>query len=187
MPKVGGIEYPLDKESEPIDVIILGRVYQVAVSLHQYGNVKYVLLDAPIFRERSRNEPYPARMDDLESAVFYSCWNQCIAEIIDRESVDLFHVHDYHCALAPLYLLPRIVPSALSIHNGEFQGLFPLRTAKDRAQICSVFNLSEDICIQYVQYGNTFNLLHGITSYIRLHQNGVGAAGVSDKYGERCV
>ena len=168
-------------------MMILGRQYRVMVEMHQFGNVKYLLLDAPIFRDRTMKEPYPARMDDLLSAIFYSCWNQSIAAIINREKVTIYHVNDYHCALAPLYLLPKTIPVALSIHNGEFQGLFPLRTEKDRRQICSVFNLPEEICVDYVQYGNTFNLLHAIIVYIRTHQKGVGAAGVSDKYGERCL
>lgn len=38
---------------------------------------------------------------------------------------------------------------------------------------------------QYVQFGNTFNLLHAAASFISVHQNSVGVAGVSDKYGKR--
>ena len=186
VPKVGGIDYPKGAREESILITILGRDYFVKTESHVLDNVKYVLLEAPIFYSRSSNEPYPSRMDDLESAVFYSAWNQCIANIISRENIDLFHVNDYHCALAPLYLLPKIIPVTLSIHNGEFQGLFPLRNEVERSQICSVFNLSKKKCLEYVQYGNTFNLLHAITSYIQRYQNGVGVAGVSDKYGERC-
>lgn len=39
--------------------------------------------------------------------------------------------------------------------------------------------------LQYVQFGNTFNLLHAGASFISVHQNSVGVAGVSDKYGKR--
>jgi alpha-1,3-glucan synthase len=62
-------------------------------------------------------------MDDLDSAVYYSAWNACIAETIKRFPVDLYHINDYHGAAAPLYLLPRTIPVALSLHNAEFQGL----------------------------------------------------------------
>lgn len=86
----------------PIIVTILGHFYKVDVFAHQFGNITYFLLDAHIFRARNGGEPYPSRMDDLEAAVFYSCWNQCIAELLRREEVDLFHCNDYHCALAPV-------------------------------------------------------------------------------------
>jgi hypothetical protein len=38
---------------------------------------------------------------------------------------------------------------------------------------------------KYVQFGDVFNLLHGAASYIRVHQKGFGAVGVSKKYGKR--
>jgi hypothetical protein len=40
-----------------------------------------------------------ARTDDLESAVFYSAWNQAIAKVMGRFSVDIYHVNDFHGAL----------------------------------------------------------------------------------------
>lgn len=39
------------------------------------------------------------RTDDLESAVFYSAWNQGIAKVMGRFSVDIYHVNDFHGAL----------------------------------------------------------------------------------------
>ena len=36
-----------------------------------------------------------------------------------------------------------------------------------------------------MQFGEVFNLLHAGVSYLRLHQNGLGAVGVSKKYGQR--
>ena len=38
---------------------------------------------------------------------------------------------------------------------------------------------------EYVQFGEVFNLLHAGASYLRIHQNGFGAVGVSKKYGKR--
>lgn len=62
-------------------------------------------------------------MDDLESAVYYAAWNSSIAETIRRfPAIDLYHINDYHGTLAPLYLLPRVIPVCLSLHNAEFQG-----------------------------------------------------------------
>jgi alpha-1,3-glucan synthase len=52
-------------------------------------------------------------------------------------------------------------------------------------EVCSAFNISKEHCRKYVQFGNTFNLLHAAASYISVHQKSVGVAGVSDKYGKR--
>jgi alpha-1,3-glucan synthase len=186
VPCVGDIEYPEATGAEPMQVTILGQVYDVEVQYHQLRNMTYVLLDAPVFRKQTKTEPYPARMDDLDSAVYYSTWNQCIAQAITRFSVDLYHINDYHGAAAPLYLLPeQTVPACLSLHNAEFQGLWPLKNPKQFQEVCSVFNLPSEIVEKYVQFGDVFNLLHAGSSYIRIHQKGFGAVGVSKKYGDR--
>ncbi|KAJ5273854.1 hypothetical protein N7478_008979 [Penicillium angulare] len=185
VPCVGGIDYPVDQVAEPMTVTILGSAYRVQVQYHVLNNITYVLLDAPVFRQQSKSEPYPARMDDLDSAVYYSAWNQCIAEAIKRFPIDLYHINDYHGSLAPLYLLPETIPACLSLHNAEFQGLWPMRTVKERKEVCSVFNLDEETARRYIQFGEVFNLLHAGASYLRVHQQGFGAVGVSKKYGKR--
>ena len=124
-------------------------------------------------------------MDDMTSAIYYSAWNQCIAQAIQRFPIDLYHINDYHGTIAPLYLLPRSIPACLSLHNAEFQGLWPMRTKKERDEVCSVYNLPWDVVQKYVQFGEIFNLLHAGASYLRLHQQGFGAVGVSKKYGKR--
>lgn len=111
-------------------------------------------------------------MDDLSSAIFYSAWNQAIAETIRRHPVidivsavfrmlDLigvsptsllassilkYHINDYHGALAPLYLLPKVIPVCLSLHNAEFQGLWPLRTKEEMKEVCAAFALTKELC-----------------------------------------
>ncbi|KAG0155466.1 hypothetical protein PDIDSM_1043 [Penicillium digitatum] len=185
VPCVGGVDYPVDQVAEPMTVTILGSPYQVEVQYHVLNNITYVLLDAPVFRQQSKTEPYPPRMDDLDSAVYYSAWNQCVAEAIKRFPIDTYHINDYHGSLAPLYLLPRTIPACLSLHNAEFQGLWPMRTIKEKEEVCSVFNLDEEVARRYVQFGEVFNLLHAGASYLRVHQQGFGAVGVSKKYGKR--
>lgn len=185
VPCVGDVNYPQGDYEAPMEVKILDQIYQIQVMIHKLDNITYVLLDAPVFRRQSTVEPYPARMDDLESAIFYSAWNQCIAETSRRFPVDLYHINDYHGALAPLYRLPELMPCALSLHNAEFQGLWPLRTPEERDEVCAVYNLSPRVCQKYVQFGNVFNLLHAAVSFLRIHQKGFGAVGVSTKYGKR--
>lgn len=124
-------------------------------------------------------------MDDMESAVYYSTWNQCIAAVIQRFQPDIYHINDYHGAAAPLYLLPDLTPCCLSLHNAEFQGLWSLKQEKDLQRMCDIFNLGKDVVNKYVRFGDVFNLLHSGASYLREHQEGFGAVGVSDKYSER--
>jgi alpha-1,3-glucan synthase len=185
VPCVSGIEYPLDTPAEPMLVTVLGEVYEVKVQYHKLENITYVLLDAPVFRKQTKTEPYPPRMDDLESAIYYSAWNQCIAETARRFPVDLYHINDYHGAAALLHLLPQTIPACLSLHNAEFQGMWPMRTPTESKEVCDVFNLNPEIVARYVQYGSVFNLLHAGASYLRIHQRGFGAVGVSKKYGDR--
>ncbi|KAE8351049.1 hypothetical protein BDV28DRAFT_162594 [Aspergillus coremiiformis] len=175
VPCVGGVDYPVDQPAEPMFVTVLGNSYEVKVQYHVLNNITYVLLDAPVFRQQTKAEPYPARMDDLDSAIYYSAWNQCIAQTIRRFAIDLYHINDYHGSIAPLYLLPQTIPVCLSLHNAEFQGLWPMRTQKERDEVCSVFNIDLDTARRYVQFA----------SYLRVHQQGFGAVGVSKKYGKR--
>ncbi|KAJ5999260.1 hypothetical protein N7451_007070 [Penicillium sp. IBT 35674x] len=185
VPCVGGVDYPTDTPSDPMSIAIAGTVYEVQVQYHKLHNITYVLLDAPIFRQQTKSEPYPPRMDDLRSAIYYSAWNNCIAETAKRFPIDIYHINDYHGAIAPLYLLPRTIPCCLSLHNAEFQGLWPLRDQKEVDEISEVFNLKVQVIRKYVQFGEVFNLLHAGASYLRVHQRGFGAVGVSNKYGDR--
>ncbi|TFK42547.1 hypothetical protein BDQ12DRAFT_281172 [Crucibulum laeve] len=186
VPKVKDIDYPAGEPAEPIEVIIFGEPYLIEVETHVLDNITYVILDSPVFRAQTKADPYPARMDDLSSAIFYSTWNQAIAATIRRSpTIDIYHINDYHGALAGIYLLPKVIPVCLSLHNAEFQGLWPLRTKEEMKEVCSAFNISKEHCTKYVQFGNTFNLLHAAASFISVHQKSIGVAGVSDKYGKR--
>ena len=185
VPCVEDIQYPIDQRAKPVKCNILGTDYTIQVQYHHVRNITFVLLDAPVFRQQSKAEPYPKRMDDIDSAIYYSAWNKCIAEILQRFPVDLYHINDYHGAVAPLHLLPKVIPCCLSLHNAEFQGLWPMRTPSEFEEVCKIYNLSPDIVRRYVQFGGVFNLLHSGASYLRMHQNGYGAAGVSTKYGKR--
>ncbi|KAI5123355.1 hypothetical protein M0805_001776 [Coniferiporia weirii] len=186
VPKVKDLEYPPGEPAEPIEVIIFGEPYLIEVETHVLGNITYVILDSPVFRAQTKADPYPARMDDLSSAIFYSTWNQAIAATVRRNpQIDIYHINDYHGALAAIYLLPKVLPVCLSLHNAEFQGLWPLRTKEEMKEVCSAFNISKEHCTKYVQFGNTFNLLHAAASFISVHQKSIGVAGVSDKYGKR--
>jgi alpha-1,3-glucan synthase len=52
-------------------------------------------------------------------------------------------------------------------------------------EVCSAFNITKENCMKYVQFGNTFNLLHTAASFISEHQNSIGVTGVSGKHGKR--
>ena len=55
------------------------------------------------------------------------------------------------------------------------------------SEISAVFNLDKGVIRNYVQFGEVFNLLHAGASYLRVHQKGFGAVGVSKKYGKRSL
>lgn len=74
VPCVGGIDYPIDTPAEPMYVKIMGQFYEIQVQYHKLENITFVLLDAPVFRKQTKAEPYPPRMDDMESAIYYSAW-----------------------------------------------------------------------------------------------------------------
>ena len=185
VPCAGGIDYPVDERAEPMNITVLGSSYTIQVQYHVLRNITYVLLDAPVFRQQTKAEPYPPRMDDIDSAIYYSAWNSCIAEAMKRFPIDLYHINDYHGTVAPLHLLPKVIPCCLSLHNAEFQGLWPMRNSTEMDEVCQVYNLDPDIVRKYVQFGEVFNLLHAGASYLRIHQKGFGAVGVSTKYGKR--
>ena len=183
VPKVKDIEYPAGDPAEPIEVIIFGEPYLIEVNTHVLDNNTWVILDSPVFRAQIKSDPYPPRMGDLSSVIFYSTWNQATAATTHRfPGIDIYHVNDYYGALAPIYLLPNVIPVFLSLHNAEFQSLCPLRAKEEMKEVCSAFNISKGHCTRYVQFGNTFNSLHAGASFISLHQKSVGVAGVSDKY-----
>ena len=62
-----------------------------------------------------------------------------------------------------------------------------MRTPKECKEVCEVYNISPQVARKYVQYGEVFNLLHAAASYLRIHQKGFGAVGVSNKYGKRSL
>lgn len=64
-------------------------------------------------------------------------------------------------------------------------GLWPVRNPNELNEISRVFNLDKQIIQNYVQFGEIFNMLHAGASYLRVHQKGFGAVGVSKKYGKR--
>ena len=125
IPKVKDLEYPPGDSADPIEAIIFGEPYLIEVETHTSDNITYIILDSLVFRAQTKADPYPARMDDLSSAIFYSTWNQAIAAAVQRyPDVDIYHINNYHGALVPIYLLPKVPPVCLSLHNAEFQGLW---------------------------------------------------------------
>jgi alpha-1,3-glucan synthase len=143
-------------------ITILGSEYDVRVQHHVFRNITYVLLDAPVFRAQSKAEPYPPRMDDVDSAIYYSAWNSCIAETIRRFNPDIYHINDYHGAVAPLHLLPQTIPVCLSLHNAEFQGLWPMRNKKEIDEVCSIYNISPQVAKKYGMCSTSPNILYSI-------------------------
>lgn len=63
--------------------------------------------------------------------------------------------------------------------------MWSVGTRGDLKEVCRVFNLEKEIVEKYIQFGGVFNLLHAGASFLRIHQKGFGAVGVSEKYSRR--
>jgi alpha-1,3-glucan synthase len=70
VPCVGGVDYPIDQPVESMNIIVLGNSFEIMVQYHKLRNITYVLLDAPIFRQQTKSEPYPPR------SVTQAPWNR---------------------------------------------------------------------------------------------------------------
>ena len=107
VPKVKDLEYPPGEPAEPIEVIIFGEPYLIELKTYVLDNTTYVILDSPVFRAQTdEGGPYPARMDDLSSAIFYSTWNQAIAATVRRyPQMDIYHINDYHGAICNYFFV----------------------------------------------------------------------------------
>ncbi|KAI9612902.1 hypothetical protein KEM48_003978 [Puccinia striiformis f. sp. tritici PST-130] len=185
IPKVQDLEYPQAEPAPPIEVTIFGEKYLIELQIHRLDNITYYLLDSPVFRANTKSDPYPLEWTTSVQLFLLVLESKYRRNLPKNPDLDIYHINDYHGALVPLYLLPRVLPACLSLHNAEFQGLWPLRTKEEADEVCRAFNLSKDVCTKYVQFGNVFNLLHAAASFISHHQKSVGVAGVSDKYGKR--
>lgn len=55
VPCVGDIDYPKDRPAKPMTIIIFRTHYIIPVQYHQLGNITYVLLDALVYKDDSRD------------------------------------------------------------------------------------------------------------------------------------
>lgn len=130
-----------------------------------------------------------------EDAAVYSVFNQAIAALARRLEPDVYHAHDYHAALAPLYL-ERPPASVLTIHNGGYQGLFktpgfgdhrsaptaehprglPLGDRALNERLLGTLGLPEATYLRYFEQDGLLNLLKGSLGWL---QERFGLAGVA--------
>lgn len=103
---VGDIDYSEDRRAKAMFVTVFGTHYIVQVQYHQLENITYALLDAPVFRARRKSEPYPCRMDDIGSAIYYSAWYVlliCLSPLsLSSANTPVIH-WPTHSAILPLY------------------------------------------------------------------------------------
>lgn len=92
----------------------------------------YIILDSSVFFAKMKAVPYPVRIDDFTSAIFYSTWMQAIASTVRHTRSLLSSTIMYtYGALAPIYLLQKVLPVCLLLQKAEFQRLWPLRTKEE--------------------------------------------------------
>lgn len=74
VPCRGGIVNPEDQRTNPITVTVFGSGSIVQVQYHRLRNTTFLLLDTPTFRAQAEEEPYPRRMEDIDTAFYCFSW-----------------------------------------------------------------------------------------------------------------
>jgi len=108
----------------------------------------------------------PPGADYADNARRYACFTVAALEALPTiagSSPVLLHAHDWHTALAPVYLRTRFagderyqrVKTVLSVHNAGFQGHFPPSTVADLGLPASLFNWRQ------LEWYGQFNMLKG--------------------------
>jgi starch synthase len=97
------------------------------------NGVQFYFLDCPEFFDREG--VYGAQGGEYsDNAERFGLYSRSVIEAAKQLGIpDLFHAHDWHAAMVPVMLrslyhsdpVLRRVPSLLTIHNAEHQGLFP--------------------------------------------------------------
>ena len=148
----------------------------------------------------------PPGSDYMDNARRYACFSlaalRALPQIAGSDPV-LLHVHDWHTALAPVYLrttmgatdLARRTKVVLSVHNAGFQGHFPPGTLTDVGLSESLYNWRQ------LEWYDRVNLLKGglvfadaVTTVspthaheLRTHTGGFGLDGVFVNLRDRFV
>jgi len=130
-----------------------------------FTNITYVLLDSFCVRAQTRLIPTPARMDGLTSAIFSPRGTSDSRHYSSFPTIDIYHINDYHGALAPIYLLPKGFPRLSCVAHARISSLWPSRTTARTKRSVLRFNISREHCQKYVQFGNTFNYTSGSFFY----------------------
>ena len=151
-------------------------------------NVEFIGLRHPMFSCRDSATIYPDCQRDPEYFLqFHALWCRCLAELLRRSSITLFHCLDYHSALTPWYYEEVRGPGepplrvVLTVHNALYQGSM-LQTLSDSEwrRIAAVTGLPH--VRQIVEVEGDFNMLQAVLQYIQQFQGGVGVSTVSKGY-----
>jgi starch synthase len=117
------------------------RLYQIAPDRRTRGRPRVYFVDHPHFFDRAglygeNGSDYP---DNPRRYAFFSLAALIALSRIAPEAPVIMHAHDWHAALASVYLRTyfmgdpyyRQVRAVLSVHNAGFQGQYPARTMAD--------------------------------------------------------
>jgi len=183
-------DYSFAVADRPMSFRIAGE--QLLVKLYKYERpdiedhpkVTFYLVDHPVFRNR-HNGVYPTTMTQRDALVFFSLWNQCVAKLVDRLRPDVFHCHDFHAAMALMYL-QRPLPVVVTLHNADYQGAITTQQMgkKEARWFSEIFDLPEDRIVSECFNDATFNMLKPAVMYVKKYQGGYGICGVSKNYAE---
>ena len=204
----GGIDLTKLKKEASVFVTVKNKEYEVKVYKHTFKTrklhkVSLYLLGHPIFNHRSVLTPKDAARNiyaslnpdenffrdrpDWEDAYTFSIFNQALAALGERLKINIYHSHDFHTSMAPLYFSEGFNPvSVNTIHNGGagYQGQF--WTENDTDTLLSIFNITFEQYMQYFEIKGDFNMLQGATNFNHNHFL-VGGIPVSNGYAKELL
>mmetsp|Transcript_32811 Transcript_32811/g.73019 ORF Transcript_32811/g.73019 Transcript_32811/m.73019 type:complete len:1826 (+) Transcript_32811:2-5479(+) len=190
-------DYSFAKEVSTVSGVVCGETIQCKVlkaermpaesdvfteNLLPPPRVTYYFVDHPMFRNRYHGI-YPTPMTSKAAIAFYSLWNQCVGNMINRLQPDLFHCPDFHNAMAVLYV-DKPLKVMCTLHNAEYQGIIQSQhMGKDEVHaFADVFNLDAKTVKGDCMTDGGFNLLKPIVKFAKTFQKGYGFCTVSRTY-----
>eukprot|EP00929_Paragymnodinium_shiwhaense_P031722 TRINITY_DN17710_c0_g3_i1.p1 TRINITY_DN17710_c0_g3~~TRINITY_DN17710_c0_g3_i1.p1 ORF type:complete len:1937 (-),score=531.64 TRINITY_DN17710_c0_g3_i1:89-5899(-) len=193
------VNYSKDQADEmpSLRVIIDGKKEDVRVFRHTSWpqgpdgvRVEFLMLSHPLFESRTKEGIYPNPMSRRQVLVFFSLWNQAVGALLARHKPDVYHLPDFHTAVAPWYAEPmhpnlRVL---LVLHNAEYQGSIStdmLRGEKVN-EMARIWNLPPAMTEKHLLDMGRFNMLKAAVNYVLEKQNGVGVCAVSQFYAQEC-
>jgi hypothetical protein len=184
-------------EERPLRILVDGEKEHVRVFRHSWSpadnegvQVEFLMLAHPMFEARTKESIYPNPMSRRRVLQFFSLWNQAVGALIARHRPTIFHLPDFHTAVAPWYAYPKYpeLRILLVLHNAEYMGGIGTDMIRGTklAIMADIWNLPVDIVERHLICDGRLNMLKCAVNFVLDNQDGVGVCAVSQYYAAEC-